>query len=91
MISTTLPPCTSDDGSGPLPCHWDAAVQGNGIGHSFTMSADGTVAYESAVSSPAALTSPSYELCDVAGALTLSAPLLGAAVFVLVKRWVQHI
>jgi len=38
----TIPPCTSDDGSGPRPCHWDATTQGNGKGTSFTINADGT-------------------------------------------------
>lgn len=38
-----IPPCESDDGSGPRPCHWDAATQGNGTGASFTIGADGQV------------------------------------------------
>lgn len=42
----TIPPCASDDGSGPLPCHWDATAQGNGEGDSFTINADGTITYD---------------------------------------------
>lgn len=38
-----IPPCDSDDGSGPRPCRWDAATQGNGTGESFTIDADGQV------------------------------------------------
>lgn len=38
----TIAPCTSDDGSGPRPCYWDATKQGNGKGTSFTINADGT-------------------------------------------------
>lgn len=38
-----IPPCESDDGSGPRPCRWDARTQGNGKGTSFTVTADGSV------------------------------------------------
>lgn len=88
MTPTSLPSCTSDDGSGPLPCHWDAAVQGNGIGRSFTVATDGTTTYDSA---PATLTAPAYELCDIAGGLLMAAPVLAATVFVLVKRWARSL
>jgi hypothetical protein len=37
--------CASDDGSGVLPCVWNAAVQGNGLGASFSIDADGNVNY----------------------------------------------
>lgn len=40
------PPCASDDGSGPIPCRWDASIQGNGEGTSFTVLAPGVFAYE---------------------------------------------
>lgn len=32
----TMPTCTSDDGSGPVPCYWAADERGNRIGRSFT-------------------------------------------------------
>lgn len=41
----TLPPCLSDDGSGPTPCVWDARVQGNWQGSSFIIGGDGSVTY----------------------------------------------
>lgn len=41
--SPPLPPCASDDGSGPRPCRWDATTQGNGRGTSFTVTEDGEV------------------------------------------------
>lgn len=35
--------CAQEDGSGSLlPCFWDAKVQGNGMGHSFTIRRVGT-------------------------------------------------
>lgn len=44
---TSLPACLYEDGSGgSLPCHWDAAVQGNGTGESFVVNADGTLTYD---------------------------------------------
>jgi hypothetical protein len=49
-----LPACLSDDGSGPLPCHWDAALMGNGVGDSFTVAADGTTTYDAPASMPVA-------------------------------------
>lgn len=41
----TLPACTSDDGSGPTPCYWDAEVQGNGQGIDFWTDAEGNIFY----------------------------------------------
>lgn len=38
----TLPPCATEDS---VSCHWDATVQGNGIGRSFTTDADGMPTY----------------------------------------------
>lgn len=35
--ASPIPPCLSDDGAGPTPCHWDAQTQGNGQGQSFTV------------------------------------------------------
>lgn len=47
---STLPICTQEDGSDPgqvLPCHWDANVQGNGQGLSFTLTeASGVPLYD---------------------------------------------
>lgn len=40
-----IPACASDDGTGPLPCRWDAQTQGNGEGRSFTVLATGEVVY----------------------------------------------
>jgi len=35
-VGPTLPPCVWEDGSGgPLPCFWDAAHRGNGLGASY--------------------------------------------------------
>ena len=35
-VGPTLPPCVWEDGSGgPLPCFWDAANRGNGLGASY--------------------------------------------------------
>ena len=42
----TIPPCTSDDGSGPIPCRWDATTHGDGRGESFTVLAPGVIAYD---------------------------------------------
>jgi hypothetical protein len=41
----TLPACASDDGTGPVPCVWDAHKQGNGYGRSFVMTDDGVAHY----------------------------------------------
>lgn len=36
------PACVNEDGSGsPLPCRWDAQLEGNGVGHSFSVFAAG--------------------------------------------------
>jgi hypothetical protein len=40
VVVAAIPPCASEDGSGPLPCRWDAASVGNGRGVSFTVVAD---------------------------------------------------
>lgn len=42
-----LPPCVSDDGSGPRPCVWDATRRGNGAGRSFVVDGSGRVVYVS--------------------------------------------
>lgn len=42
--SSSLPLCEDEDGPGP--CRWDAAVQGNGVGRSYTVGADGSVRYD---------------------------------------------
>jgi hypothetical protein len=42
---SSLPPCASDDGSGPRPCVWLAPRRGNHIGRSFVILADGTLIY----------------------------------------------
>ena len=35
-VGPTLPPCVFEDGSGgPMPCYWDAATRGNGLGASY--------------------------------------------------------
>lgn len=39
-------PCATEDAPGP--CRWDADVQGNGTGQSFTVHPDGTVEYDAA-------------------------------------------
>lgn len=36
-IVAPMPACAEEDGSGTLPCRWDASVRGNGIGVSFTV------------------------------------------------------
>ena len=36
-------PCTGDDGAGPRPCYWDAAVHGNGQGRSFYVDVAGAI------------------------------------------------
>jgi hypothetical protein len=37
----TLPPCATEDAyAGPVPCLWDAATRGNGIGRSFVLTPD---------------------------------------------------
>lgn len=48
----TIAPCTSDDGSGPRPCYWDAAAQGDGQGTSFTVLPDDTTVYVPFTSMP---------------------------------------
>lgn len=40
---STYAPCTSDDGSGPRPCFWNAQEQGNDQGTSFFVAANGRV------------------------------------------------
>ncbi len=41
-----LSPCVFEDGSGgPLPCFWNAAKQGNGVGRSFWVDTRGRVHY----------------------------------------------
>lgn len=37
-------PCAEEDSPGP--CYWDAAVRGNGIGHSFWVDVEQAVHYE---------------------------------------------
>lgn len=37
-----LPPCPTEDS---VACHWDAAHQGNGLGRSFDVDAEGHVTY----------------------------------------------
>jgi hypothetical protein len=38
LVRADLPPCGNEDGSsGPVPCHWDAQEQGNGLGTSVTI------------------------------------------------------
>lgn len=39
-VVAPMPACDSDDGSGALPCRWDARTRGNGAGTSFTMLRD---------------------------------------------------
>ena len=41
----TIPYCATDDGSGPLPCYWDAHRLGDGHGRSFIANPDGTTTY----------------------------------------------
>lgn len=46
---TGLPACTQEDGSDPgqqFPCHWDAALMGNGQGTSFVMTDQDTTVYD---------------------------------------------
>lgn len=46
---TTTAPCTQEDGSDAgqvFPCHWDAALMGNGQGVSFVMNAPQSWLYE---------------------------------------------
>lgn len=45
MTPDTVPPCLSDDGSGPRPCFWDATRRGNGAGVSFLVDGSGRVFY----------------------------------------------
>ena len=41
--NVVTPPCAEEDSPGP--CHWDAAVRGNGEGLSFWVDAEQTVHY----------------------------------------------
>jgi len=41
---TLVQPCAEEDSPGP--CYWDAAVRGNGVGHSFWVDAQQAVHYE---------------------------------------------
>jgi hypothetical protein len=43
--STSLPPCASDDGSGPRPCVWVATARGHRGGRSFVILTDGALIY----------------------------------------------
>jgi len=40
----SYPVCASED-QDTGPCYWDADVRGNGLGHSFYVTADGDVTY----------------------------------------------
>jgi len=42
-VTAGMAPCQTEDAEGP--CYWDARVQGNGQGQSFTVTADQEVLY----------------------------------------------
>lgn len=43
MVDTGMVPCATEDAPGP--CYWNADIQGNGTGRSFTVDATGHVTY----------------------------------------------